>query len=908
MVVDLGPSLLGFRTLIATNILSGRYPWQALSGDLTSGHNVCSGDTIDAAMAGVGRVRFDLSHGILANWQSVVSGGGPLLSVPDLGLLNPLSLPYWFLPLWLAPAFVIFLTFLTALIGTFLFLRRVQLSRAPALLAGFIFATSGFMVMWTNWPQVRVAAFIPMLFWAIERLIQRCRITDAIPLSLVVAAMIFGGFPAVTGWTFYLAIPYAVIRVCVVYGRQWRPWCRVTTLGATGLILGVGLAAIQLLPFVYRFRALGVSYRNSQGIAGLNVAGLTTLFAPNSFGLCIGGGVISAGFSPVEYVSFIGSASLILVIVSVALGRARSAPHLQGVRIFFQWASLTILVLGWGPIWVHRATSKLPIFADNFVGRIRSDLGFTLAVLAAMGFEALLRGHQNDLELSARSSPDRRWTIVVLMGTVLAGGSIILLAFHVAVQLSFRRYFSFALLAPALLIAIAVGVVVFVFVRPKVGRRIAVIVIPVMVVMQGGQFFHSVVPGDAVSDFYPVTPVHTYLSQHLGDDRYSSSGWTMYPATSLFYGLRVPTGHAFTANSWRALLEAVDPKVMESPTSSSFSTAMVNVTTAGHEPILDQMGVKYFVSSPDVVSGAIVALPSASASSIVTGPSAHCTLPGQAVRGISVRLAHAPTSISATRGITFTVIAREGTRVRTGGAYLTGPLTSIVSLPLAGEDFVGGQVIDVTIRVRDAAGAVQWYTRAGNALCAPVQPLPDGLKLVFSDPGAQVFQRMTALNRIRWASQSFDVTSAASRVSLLARGIPSNTVLLDSGSKPAQGGQGRVDVNKDIDGNITLTTHATRAGYVVVADAMQQAGWVSRIDGVTVPILNADEAFVAVYVPSGTHLVSFAYQALGQRSGRNLTLLTLLAVLILGVVGFWMERRRTSTRPTTKAHRSSRQY
>lgn len=897
--MNFGPSLLGFRTLIATNELSGRYPWQALSGDLTSGHNICDGDTIDAAMAGIGRVRFDLSHGILANWQSVVSGGGPLLSVPDLGLLNPLSLPYWFLPLWLAPAFVILLTFLTALIGTFLFLRRLQLSRAPALLAGFIFATSGFMVMWTNWPQVRVAAFIPMLFWAIERLIQRCRITDAIPLSLVVASMIFGGFPAVTGWSLYLAIPYAVIRVGVVYGRQWWPWCRVAAFGATGLILGIGLTAVQLLPFVYRFRALGVSYRNSLGIAGLNVANLTTLFAPTTFGSC-NDGVVGhmMAVSPVEIVSYIGSASLILIIISLALGRAKSAPHLRGGRIFFQWASLVILVLGWGPMWVHRLTSKLPIFADNFVGRIQSDLGFTLAILAAMGLEVLLRGHQNDFELPARSATDRRWTIVILTGTVLVGGFIVLLGFHIAAQFSLRRYFLFALLVPACLIVIAVGVVVSVFVRPKIGRRIAVIVIPVMVVVQGGQFFHSVVPGDAVSSFYPATPVHTYLSQHLGDNRYSSSGWTMYPATSLFYGLRTPTGHAFTTNSWRSLLEAVDPNVMKSPTYSEFSTAMVDVTTAGHQPILDQMGVKYFVASPDVVSGAIAALPSTSGSTIAIGPSAHCTLPGQALRGISVRLAHAPASSSATRGITFTVIAREGTQVRAGGAYLAGPLTSIVSLPLAGEDFVGGQVIDVTIRVRNAAGAVQWYTRAGSALCAPVQPLPDALKLVFSDPGAQVFQRLTALNRIRWSSQSFVVTRAASRVSLLARGIPSNTVLLDSRSKPAQGGQGRVDVSKDIDGNIALTTHATRAGYVVVADAMQQAGWVSRVDGVAVPVLSADDAFVAVYVPSGTHLVSFAYQAPGQQSGRKLSLLTLLALLILGVMGFWLERHRRSTRPS----------
>jgi len=96
-------------------------------------------------MPGISYFRSQLFQGHLVGWQNLVVGGEPLGSVPNLGLLDPLSLPYFVLPLWLAPAFVKLLEIIVAVGGTYLFLRRLDLSRPAATLAGFIFATSGFM-------------------------------------------------------------------------------------------------------------------------------------------------------------------------------------------------------------------------------------------------------------------------------------------------------------------------------------------------------------------------------------------------------------------------------------------------------------------------------------------------------------------------------------------------------------------------------------------------------------------------------------------------------------------------------------------------------------------------------------------------------------------------------------------
>jgi hypothetical protein len=71
---------------------------------------------------------------------------------------------------------------MAAAIGfTFLLCRRLGAGRVPSLVGGLAFAGSGFMVIWTNWPQPEVAALIPAAFWAMERFLARPTVRSACP-------------------------------------------------------------------------------------------------------------------------------------------------------------------------------------------------------------------------------------------------------------------------------------------------------------------------------------------------------------------------------------------------------------------------------------------------------------------------------------------------------------------------------------------------------------------------------------------------------------------------------------------------------------------------------------------------------------------------------------------------------
>ena len=892
VVVTLGPSLIGMRTLISVNLLTNYFPWRA-SGVDSIGHAGCTGDTVDAFMPSVAYMRHEIYAGHLPNWQSLIAGGGPLGSIPDMGLLDPLSLPYLVLPLWLAPAFVKLLEIVAAVCGTFLFLRRLQVSRPSALLAGLVFATSGFMVVWSNWPQTRVAAWIPALFWAAERLAQRLRPVDAAPVALVIAFMLLGGFPAVTGFALYAAGAYFVVRAVILYRDHVRTLVRAGVLAVAALVVGALLAMIQLLPFAVDYSDSNLGYRSGYSLRNLATWGLITLFAPTSHGLCIAGQPAHA--NPIELVAYVGSAALVLALLGAATWRVTRGSNARGSASFFVIATAVILSIGWGTNVVLHVLHTLPVFSNNYVGRIRSVLGFTLAVLVGLGFDALLRRRQ--------AQSRRQWHAwvrgTVVWGVAVALGIDVVVRAH---QAAVRGHY-WGDVARALIVPVCLGIaalVVTVIARvPRLrehGRWLAIVVLPLLVAGQAGFFFHKMLPGDSTSDFYPQTATHRFLEENLGHQRFDASAITMYPTTALYYGLRVATGHTFHEDQWAALLRAADPKSMRTRTFSAFSSLMTPAKV-GNSPILDRMGVSYFVTAPSGLTGAMPATTAPSGSSVVTVPdggAASCMLPGGPLRGVVVHLGANVTAANAARGVTFHVAVHSGERTISSGRFMTGAGRGAnVAVGVPGEDLASGVRATVDISVSGATAPLVLQSGASGVSCDPVRPAADGLKLVFADAGSIVYQRLTALPRIRWTSATEVVTDPAQQVAALANDVPGNTVVLGKAGPSADGKPAQVSVTEDSGDRIAARVVASGAGYLTVADAMQQGGWSATIDGKAVSLVPADAAMVAVLVPSGTHEIAFAYHAPGQRVGAVLSAVG--AALVIGVYGWeWRRRRRPS--------------
>jgi hypothetical protein len=191
--------------------------------------------------------------------------------------------------------------------------------------------------------------------------------------------------------------------------------------------------------------------------------------------------------------------------------------------------------------------------------------------------------------------------------------------------------------------------------------------------------------------------------------------------------------------------------------------------------------------------------------------------------------------------------------------------------------------MQISVSVQGAAENLVVATHNGAVACAPTGPMADGLRLVHADPGSIVYERLNAMPRIRWASRSVVITDAAQRVAALKGGLPQDEVILAAAGPSGSGEPGTETTEDDSDDTISAATSAQGSGYLVVADAMQQAGWSVTIDGKPAHLVSADDAMVAVNVPAGRHIVSFHYRTPAQVEGAAFSGLAILIIIaILG--------------------------
>lgn len=897
VAVTFGPALVGRGMLLDTGWLHAMMPYAA-DGPIPQGTLWCRGDTWDYYLPGVENIVEGVRHGNWQTWAPYEVGGAPLASLPNHAVLSPVSWPYWVMPMWLAPAWVKLTELVLVLAGMVLFLGRLGVRRSIALVAGLVFFTSGFMMMWTNWPHTKVACLVPLLLWALDRAVHERGARDLAAVGLVVASMLLGGFPAVTMFALTLGGIYVVVRALAL--RDVRRTLIGGGIAAGGVGLGVALSAVQVLPFALNMSALGIDERVPNQVKPASLA-LTTV-APDVYGTCVDG-LWAGEDNPIESIAFIGVAALVLVLCALVVrlpgGRRPSTPALLAVVLA---AIVWLLWIGGLPL---ELLQKLPGYSSNSFGRANSIFGFLCAVLAGIGLERLVQ-RAEDADSSDRE--DRPWrprlmvSLVVLLAAV-GVAAYFLYAAYAFVDGAERPIPDVAakLRVPALLLVVSLlAVAATLLLRGRL-RLLGPLVLALAVIAQSTMFAREVLPLTDRDDFYPVTPAHAFLKEHLGEERYGASGWE-HSAVADHYRLRTPTGHEFTSPEWKELIAAVSPDAQLSTTYSDFPAG---VPTPGRLPVLDQLSVRYWVTQPQEVIGAAKPTPVPLAQrqplTVMPGRQVTCQVPKGDLRGIEVTVPDGLKPRAQTPTVVRVSVGAGAEKVTSERAIAVNrPLRRGEKLRVAVPDhrFTTGPV-PVTITFAGKRKPVHLAGRIdGSAICAPVRPeRGDGLRVVHASAGAVVYERASALPRIRWAGTSEVVTDGATRVQRLTEGVEPGTVLLDDSSTPAASGStAEVDVRRDEAETISASVTADGAGYLVVADSIARPGWSATVDGRPVDLVAASHALAAVPVPDGTHTVTLSYDAPGLRTGAVVSLLGALVTLGLLVVPALVGRRRSRRR------------
>jgi len=188
-----------------------------------------------------------ISQGEIPLWNSHIFAGTPHLAAIQTGALYPPNWLYAILPPGAAMNAVVISTYQIAIVGSYLFGRRIGMVRIAALVTAVTFTFSGFMVaQFDQTNSIAAYAWLPWVLLAIERLYQRLSWRWIGLGATFIALQTFAGLPQATFLTALLSGAYVVFCL-TLRGSTVRP-IRFGLAILLMAICGAMFSAIQLLP------------------------------------------------------------------------------------------------------------------------------------------------------------------------------------------------------------------------------------------------------------------------------------------------------------------------------------------------------------------------------------------------------------------------------------------------------------------------------------------------------------------------------------------------------------------------------------------------------------------------------------------------------------------------------------
>lgn len=343
-----------------------------------------------------------LRNGYLPLWNPFNGAGVPLLANYQSALLYPFTWATFALPLASAMSALAVLHLFIASWGMWAFTGRLGLPVLGRGVSALAFGLSAYLVARLGtYPIVTAAAWIPWLLWAVLRVTRCGRPRDAGWLAVVVALLMLAGHAQTAWYGLLLAglfVLYELIRT------RSSDWYRQAGLALTGVVLGIGIAAIQLLATAELMgtsqRSSGVNYDFAMNFS-YGPARALDLLSPNVFGTPADGSYITEG-AYFEDAVYIGLIPLVAAFAAVVIWVWRRVRREQDVAVFWQtvpfWVLVTVVafVLALG-----RYTPVFPFLFDHvptfnlFQAPVRWHIWtvFALSVLAGIGTQAWGKGH-----------------------------------------------------------------------------------------------------------------------------------------------------------------------------------------------------------------------------------------------------------------------------------------------------------------------------------------------------------------------------------------------------------------------------------------------------------------------------------------------------------------------------------
>ena len=383
------------------------------------GHPVLPGDDLTQNFPLRVLVGQEISHGHLPLYDPYIWSGAPLLGGWNAGAAYPFTFLFAVLPPVAAWTLNMILTWATAGLGMFAFLRACRLASLPGLLGALSFAFAGAMsAQVAHFGLVAGMSWVPLQLLCVLRLtgpgtrFSRLAWTGA--LAGTFGLTILAGEPRAIDDAGVIVLLYAVWQIARL-GRRFGPAALSV---AAGLALGACLGAVQWLPGL---AVVGSSQRGASTVALFNSGSLPhrwllLMLVPDLLGGSgsFGQPAFFANYNLAEVTGYVGILPLVAALALLARVRLRPRPPEWLVWHITALAGIVLALGGNTP--VGDLLAHLPLFGSQRL-QSRNILVADLALAVLLAYWAdrpLGPGSRRFLRIRGRRGPDLETVLALL--------------------------------------------------------------------------------------------------------------------------------------------------------------------------------------------------------------------------------------------------------------------------------------------------------------------------------------------------------------------------------------------------------------------------------------------------------------------------------------------------------------
>ena len=833
-----------------------------------------------------------IMSGRIPLWNPYILSGTPTIADPNFqpfylpNLLAALILPVQHALPWLAWGQLILTGWLM-----YGFLGQQRLHWLARILGSGTWMLNGYIVVWLENPhRLSTLAWLPGIFWAYQKAVDERRLKYAAIGGLLFGLSILGGQVQFMFAASLVMGVYAASRMVWQGYRQgqWSPK-PLLPLFLVGII-GVGAGAIMLIPagefaaFSQRFRYTAESILRTR----LPWQHIATLIAPDFFG----NPVNPEGYwgqlpNYAELAAYFGVISLLLALTAPFVARRRQFAFAALVSLLFVLA----LVLGTPLV---RTLFLFPGAQFIALRRLLFLVPLCGAWLAAIALDGWLTAPK-----------PRRWALIPALLTLVMVTVIVLWAQRVRPELHPATYADLA--RSAVLLLLATGLLLYLSRRPRLLGSVLVL-LALIDLWQWGWDFNPVV---STTYLYPENEVVAYLRQDTVPYRVlplQSERLIFGPNVPGVFGIQTIGGYSsLIQGDYFNLYKAISDQVDFAWLASSPNKLAMSV----FEPEVSLMNVKYILAAKPLPNQEMLQQDRLGCDAVApltddwTTQTFTATAPG--LNRIDLLLASELSAQSATEvevqlwrdGIGSELVANEtispSTETPSAHTIYFAPVSDS-----AGQTFVLGVRGDENAQICTVEPD---QTLAFNAY---------GTRLISlgEKEGVWIYENATSLPRAylvhhaetrpadrlldRLLDEDFDFYHSV----LLADPLPAGQRerLASWPLRP----QGTAEIIHYDLHRVDLNVTTSQAAILVLTDTTYP-GWQVIVNGAEQDILEVNSVYRGVFLPAGTHSVSFQFRPSTLYLGASLTLIT----VVLAMAIYWfprLRRKQYSVHPEMVAH------